>query len=203
MNREAKKKIKILVVDQDQDFLERARRNLSKEGFRVKSTDNYDGVLEEYRSDRFQIIIIDITMDNNSGLSLLQELRKVDDDIGVIVMANNQNLDDAIKILRAGAIDYCSKDLDSEELLEVINQAIRRKGLVVDFEKKINLEIGRKIRSLRQERGLTLQQLANRTGLSISLISQVERAKSSSSVSTLYKIATALNVRLEYFFNGI
>ena len=50
------------------------------------------------------------------------------------------------------------------------------------------------------KRGLTLKQLARRTRLSVSLLSQIERAESSASVSSLFKIATALDVKLTALF---
>ena len=56
------------------------------------------------------------------------------------------------------------------------------------------------IRELRKERGLTLKQLSRRTNLSVSLLSQIERAESSASVSSLFKVATALDVRLTQLF---
>ena len=49
-------------------------------------------------------------------------------------------------------------------------------------------------------RTLTLKQLAKRTGLSVSLLSQIERAESSASVTSLYKIAHALKIRLTELF---
>jgi len=56
------------------------------------------------------------------------------------------------------------------------------------------------VRELRSENRLTLRQLAERTNLSVSLISQIERAESAASISTLNKIITALNICLKEFF---
>ncbi|MFQ5458807.1 MAG: helix-turn-helix domain-containing protein, partial [Myxococcota bacterium] len=64
-------------------------------------------------------------------------------------------------------------------------------------------EIGRRIRDLRMEKRLSLKQLANRAGVSLSLISQVELARSAASVATLYRILTALGVTLTAFFEMI
>ena len=50
------------------------------------------------------------------------------------------------------------------------------------------------------EMGLTLKQVANRTGLSVSLISQIELGKSAASLLTLYKLSTALGVKMTHFF---
>lgn len=61
--------------------------------------------------------------------------------------------------------------------------------------------IGVKIKSLRKERKLTLSQIADRTNLSISFLSQVERSKSSITLESLKKISEALGVNPSYFFS--
>ncbi|WP_066388828.1 helix-turn-helix domain-containing protein [Neobacillus mesonae] len=61
--------------------------------------------------------------------------------------------------------------------------------------------IGVKIKSLRKEKRLTLKQIADRTNLSISFISQVERSKSSITLESLKKISEALGVNPSYFFS--
>ena len=53
---------------------------------------------------------------------------------------------------------------------------------------------------LRKEKELTLKQMSRRTGLSISLLSQIERAESSPSISSLYKISVALDSRIQDLF---
>ncbi len=64
------------------------------------------------------------------------------------------------------------------------------------------LQLGRKIRAVRLQAGLTLQQLARATGVSQSLISQVERGLASPSITTLRRIAGALNVPIAALFLG-
>lgn len=60
--------------------------------------------------------------------------------------------------------------------------------------------LGRQIRELRKARNMTLSELASRTGLSVSYVSQVERSISSPSVVALYEISRALNVNVSFFF---
>jgi len=62
------------------------------------------------------------------------------------------------------------------------------------------LQIGRKVRRLRQEQRLTLQQLADGTGLSKPLLSQVENDQVIPPLATLLRIAKALRVNLHHFF---
>ncbi|WP_445487589.1 helix-turn-helix domain-containing protein [Niallia sp. 03133] len=59
-----------------------------------------------------------------------------------------------------------------------------------------------RIRELRKKQGLTLMELAEKTGLSSSLLSQIERGLVDPTVSSFWKICTALNVPLTYFFPG-
>ncbi|MGZ3605114.1 MAG: helix-turn-helix domain-containing protein [Thermodesulfobacteriota bacterium] len=62
-------------------------------------------------------------------------------------------------------------------------------------------DLGKRIRSMRVLKAITLQQLASQTNLSKSLLSKIENGKVSSPVSTLFTIAKALNTKITYFFN--
>jgi transcriptional regulator with XRE-family HTH domain len=61
-------------------------------------------------------------------------------------------------------------------------------------------KVGLRLRSLRDQQGLSLRALAERCGLSINAISQIERSENSPTVSTLHRLATALNVPITDFF---
>ncbi len=63
------------------------------------------------------------------------------------------------------------------------------------------MEIGEKIRSLRQKQKMSIEQLSAASGLSKGLISQIERDITGPSVASLWKIAQALNVTMNYFFD--
>src|SRR5512139_1611359 len=62
-------------------------------------------------------------------------------------------------------------------------------------------DLGKRIRSMRAQKAITLQQLASQTNLSKSLLSKIENGKVSSPVSTLFTIAKALNTKITYFFS--
>ncbi len=71
---------------------------------------------------------------------------------------------------------------------------------VVDAEATVT-QVGNRIRELRSERNLTLQALGDRTGLSSSMLSLVERGKTSPSIGTLVAIASALGVHMTDLFD--
>ena len=96
--------------------------------------------------------------------------------------------------------DYIRKPFDIEEFREMIADVLRRKGILLNPEEELHRSIGAIVRRIRKEQDLTLKQLARRTGLSVSLLSQIERAESSASVSSLYKIASGLGIKLTVLF---
>ena len=61
--------------------------------------------------------------------------------------------------------------------------------------------VGNKLRVIREERGLSQRELAQRAGISTNAISLIERDENSPSVSTLQNLAGALNIRMSYFFD--
>ena len=160
-------------------------------------------VVEEVKRGRFQLVMLDVSPPADPGVELLQRIRAADSDVCVICMTGMPSVDVAVRTLKAQAFDYLEKPLAPEELSAVIQSAIREKGLLIDLESRVNQEVGRRLRERRSAEALTLKQLANRTGLSVSLISQIELGKSAASMSTLHKLATALQVRMTYFFETI
>lgn len=68
------------------------------------------------------------------------------------------------------------------------------------MNQNIELNVGLRLRSLREQQGLSLRALAERCGLSINAISLIERCESSPTVSTLQRLSTALNVPITDFF---
>jgi transcriptional regulator with XRE-family HTH domain len=70
-----------------------------------------------------------------------------------------------------------------------------------DIEPELNaIDVGGRLRELRQDRGMSMRSLARASGLSTNALSMIERSRTSPSVSTLYKIAEALGVPITAFF---
>jgi FixJ family two-component response regulator len=139
-------------------------------------------------------------MPDLSGLDVAQIIKRQDSDCSVILMTGYATLDSAVSALRYGVVDYLKKPVREDELVGAVRRALAAKGLSLLPEEELHRNIGSAIRDLRKRRTLTLKQLAKRTGLSVSLLSQIERAESSASVTSLYKIAHALKIRLPELF---
>jgi DNA-binding NtrC family response regulator len=192
--------IRTLVVDDDQDSCDLIERILKKDGYRVTTLTDGRKVEDELRKADVHLALVDLKMPEISGLDVAQAIRRHDTDCAVILMTGYATLDSAVSALRGGVVDYLRKPVREDELLGAVRRALAAKGLALMPEEELHRNIGSAIRDLRKKRTLTLKQLAKRTGLSVSLLSQIERAESSASVTSLYKIAHALKIRLTELF---
>ncbi|HXN56801.1 MAG TPA: response regulator [Myxococcales bacterium] len=195
--------IRTLVVDDDQDSCDLIEKILRKDGYRVTTLTDGRKVEDELRRSTIHLAIVDLKMPDISGLDVLQTIRAHDSDCAVIMMTGYATLDSAVSALRGGVVDYLRKPVREDELLGAVRRALAAKGLSLLPEEELHKNIGAAIRDLRKKRSLTLKQLAKRTGLSVSLLSQIERAESSASVTSLYKIAHALKIRLSEMFQNV
>lgn len=192
--------LSILVVDDDKDVCEYLEDFLSHDGYRVKTIYDPTLALEELRQEDFHVVILDLMMPKLSGIDLLSRIRKLDDDVAVIILTGYPSLESATASIEHNVSAYIKKPFSIDEFREVLQRIAKKKGLVLRREDELHITIGRNIRELRKNRSLTLKQMSRRTKLSVSLLSQIERAESSASVSSLFKIATALDVRITDLF---
>lgn len=198
-----KSRLNVLVVDSDEATVIELKDFLAQEGYRVHVESAPDAVISEVKQGRCQLLLLDVSPPADLGIELLDRIRAADSDLCVIAMTAMPSVDVAVRAMKRQAFDYLQKPFEAEEVRAVIEAAIREKGLLVDIETRLNQIVGARLRELRQAGGLTLKQLANRTGLSVSLISQIELGKSAASMSTLHKLATALQIKMTYFFETV
>jgi len=194
------KQLRVLVVDDDLEVCEFLRAFLLDEGYLVDTLCDPARAIQTLKKSEYHVVILDLAMQHLSGLELLHQIRHIDSDIAVIMLTGVPCVDTAAQSVALDISAYLTKPVSTMELRDTMARVIRRKGLVRSREEEMHVTIGRKIRGLRHDKKLTLAKLAGRTGHSVSLLSQIERAESSASVSTLYKIARALGVKLTTLF---
>jgi DNA-binding NtrC family response regulator len=192
--------VRVLVVDDDQAILEFMETFLTKDGFEVTTLADPKDAPEEVKGGGYHLVVLDLMMPGMGGVEVLEQIRKVDSDVAVVIFTGYPSLETAVQSMKLDAVDYLKKPFNPDEFREVLDRVMRKKGLLRTPEENLHRVIGETIRGLRKDRGLTLKQMARRTGLSVSLLSQIERAESSASISSLYKIATALDVRIQDLF---
>ncbi len=195
-------RLNVLIIDREEESQLQLKEILSEQGYGVTCLSEPLRAPEEVRQNRFQLIILDVSPGTGAG-DALAAIRAFDTDVCVIATTALASVEMAVATMKHQAFHYLQKPLESAEVLAVVGEAIRDRGLLVDLETHLNGEVGRRIRQKRYESDLTLKQLANRTGLSVSLISQIELGKSAASMSTMHKLAAALGVKMTFFFETL
>ena len=194
--------LSILVVDDDPDVCEYLQDFLSSEGYSVTVLNDPTKSLDRMKEEEFHVVVLDLMMPKLSGIDLLGQIRAADDDIAIIILTGYPSLETATSSIEHDVSAYIRKPFSLDEFREAIGRIAKKKGLILRREDELHATIGRQIRELRKARGLTLKQMSRRTKLSVSLLSQIERAESSASVSSLFKVATALDVKITELFGG-
>lgn len=81
------------------------------------------------RMEPFDCIVSDVNMPEVDGFQLVAAIRKIDDDIPVLLMTGDPSLDGAVRAIDTGAVSYLSKPFDQESLLSAVARAARRHGV--------------------------------------------------------------------------
>lgn len=196
-------RLQILLSEPDTEDRHLLRCFLEAEGFRISALGGADELADELRRNRPQILLLALPEKARQAETLLASVRSYDRDLCVIALARVPSVESAVLAMKYQAFEYLSHPWDQAALRRSLDAAIKEKGLLVSLEQRLNRGIGQQIRSRRGASGLTLRQVANRTGLSVSLISQIELGKSAASVSTLYKLSRALHVKMGHFFEVV
>lgn len=192
--------VQILVVDDDADICDYMQTLLAQGGYSVETTTSPTKAMEELRTLRYHLAVLDLMMPKVDGIELLRTIRRFDSDVAIVVLTGFPSVETAVQSLKLNVSDYIRKPFDADEFLNAIERICDEKGLLLDAEAQLHETIGSSIRLRRKDKELTLKQMSRRTGLSISLLSQIERAESSASVASLYKISRALKCPITELF---
>jgi two-component system response regulator PilR (NtrC family) len=120
----------ILVVDDEEIMREILETLLTREGYEVRVAASGQDGLDLARALPFDAAIIDIMMPGLDGIATLDELKRIDEDLAVLIITAYASVESAIAAMKAGAFDYITKPFKNEEVLVVVRNALERRRLV-------------------------------------------------------------------------
>jgi two-component system response regulator PilR (NtrC family) len=120
----------ILVVDDEEIMREILETLLTREGYDVRVASSGTEGLELARALPFDAAIVDIMMPGMNGIETLDELKRIDEDLAVIIITAYASVESAISAMKAGAFDYITKPFKNDEVLVVVRNAMERRRLV-------------------------------------------------------------------------
>jgi len=104
------------------------RFNLKEEGYKVEWVKNGRQALDEYRSNQYDIIILDIMIPVMDGFEVGKKIRTDDKVTPIIFLTAKLDVKDKVKGLELGADDYITKPFELDELLARIENTLQRKS---------------------------------------------------------------------------
>ena len=103
---------------------------LTREGYDVRLASSGAEGLELARALPFDAAIVDIMMPGLDGIATLDELKRIDEDLAVIIITAYASVESAISAMKSGAFDYITKPFKNDEVLVVVRNAMERRRLV-------------------------------------------------------------------------
>jgi two-component system response regulator PilR (NtrC family) len=120
----------ILVIDDEEIMREILETLLTREGYDVKLAASGEEGLELARALPLDAAIIDIMMPGIDGIATLDELKRIDEDLAVVMITAYGSIESAIAAMKGGAFDYITKPFKNDEVLVVIRNALERRRLL-------------------------------------------------------------------------
>ena len=195
--------VRILILDDDESICRMIQAALTSSTCKVDIVSDPLRIEDALHSGAYHVIILDYVLPGLEAEQVLDWIRDTQPDASIIVVTAYPSIDSALSCLRARTYDYLTKPFQVSHLQRVVNRCLESRGLLRMSEEALRESLGTIIRERRKGLGLTLAQMAQRTGVSLGYLSQIELGKNSASIETLYRITLGLGMKLAELFQAV
>lgn len=119
---------RILIVDDEETLCYFLRESLEEKGYRAHAVHTAREGLQELARQPVDLILLDLKLPDGEGLEVLQEIRKVDEGLPVIVLTGHAAVDSAVRAMKLGAYDYLEKPINLAQLSSSVADALKSLG---------------------------------------------------------------------------
>lgn len=123
---------KLLVIDDEPAIREGVRRILESNAYTVETFASGHAALERIREEAFDLVITDLKMPGLSGTDVLKAIKEIHPDLPVIFITGYSSVDNAVEVMKLGAVDYIAKPFTPEEMLKVIKTALEQRVVALE-----------------------------------------------------------------------
>lgn len=117
-------KVKLLIVDDEIDFLDTITKRFELRGFEVSKAPDGFKALELIEQHNFDVVVLDLKMPGIDGQEVLEKIKKKKKNTEVIIYSAHGSEEVASKTMELGAFSYITKPIEIEKLISVINLAV-------------------------------------------------------------------------------
>ena len=125
-------KTMVLFVDDEESILEIATEYFSEKGYDVITANNGRQAVKILNTEQIDCCFTDINMPEMDGLEFAEEMRKIDNTIPIIVMTGYPSLENTIKTLQNGVVDFLIKPVNLNQMEVCLTRVLRERTLFVE-----------------------------------------------------------------------
>ena len=118
--------IKVLLVDDAQDFVNYMKKRLVARGIEIWTAYNGQDGLDIVKKETLDVVVLDVLMPGIDGLETLQEIKKIKPDLQVIMLTGHGTVETTAEGMKLGATDFLLKPCDFDTLLNSIQSAYEK-----------------------------------------------------------------------------
>lgn len=126
------KKYKILLVDDEPRFRSAYKQLLGKENRLIDEAGNGQEALKKLKHDSIDLMILDLSLPDISGIDILEWMAINDVNVTVIVFSANKSINSAISALRRRVFDFLRKDCDPDDMCLAVDRALNQRALEIE-----------------------------------------------------------------------
>jgi two-component system nitrogen regulation response regulator NtrX len=121
----------ILIVDDEQDIRDLVSGVLEDEGYSTRTAPGSAGALQALAERRPSLVLLDVWLQGSKldGLQLLEEIKRCDPTLPVLMISGHGNLDTAVAAIRQGAMDFIEKPFEAGHLVHLVHRATETERL--------------------------------------------------------------------------
>jgi len=132
----------ILIIDDEEIIREALDALLTRDGCVVRTAATATEGLTMLADEDFDTVLLDLMLPDRNGLDVLEEIRRMDEDLPVVMITVFGTIDTAVRATKQGAFHYFTKPFKNDEVLVVLRNAIERRRL-----QRENLELRNRLKS--------------------------------------------------------
>ncbi len=134
-------KLSVLLVDDSRDMLELLRRNMNAMGLNPFATESVVDAIDILENTEIDLVITDLNMPGIGGLQLVKYMSQHFSSIPILVITGYPNVEDAVEVMKLGALEYLIKPFTFDELQSSIDKVLTNRSIsVVDDSEEVIIE---------------------------------------------------------------
>ena len=132
---------RILIADDEPSIRFVLRETLEDAGHRVTDVEDGEAALEALAAQSFDVAFFDVRMPGATGIELLDRVKALGIELSVVIITAQNTFENAVEAMKRGALDYLVKPFSTEEILPLVDKALRTRALETEV-RTLRREVG-------------------------------------------------------------